>query len=443
MIFLTVSVGVLAQTIRFEGNAKSVMVIEPEKSTGLNYIYVLDDSEGVSMSYEAINSATAVKWYKYGSLGGGYSEEILNISTNGALSTLSQIEPNTGYIIEENDKRTYLWVVDYSDYRLSLSEIEPAPEQDCGSIALNVVGSGEDITYTTINGVAKKLSREIELTYITLEWDTENKQWNQVDVTKVYEGFKSSIYEQAPLCNTEFVLSGDRFLKYWNEDVTVSSSNYQAKSIDVQTTAEQIERDVPNEKNDGDNSVLGGSAPIEIVFTAYPTDAVSQREWQLSIDPEFETIERSYSEDVYSETFNEAGTYYVRYIAKNTDATCEVVGETYTVSVGESLLICPNAFSPQGSPGVNDEWRVQFKSIVSFKCWIFNKWGIQICELNDPSQGWDGKYKGKYVGSGVYYYVIQARGADGKDYKLKGDINIINYVETESTGVNGGEGVVQ
>ncbi len=34
--------------------------------------------------------------------------------------------------------------------------------------------------------------------------------------------------------------------------------------------------------------------------------------------------------------------------------------------------------------------------------------------------------------------MIQAQGADGKKYKLKGDINIINYTGTESTG--SGEG---
>ena len=37
--------------------------------------------------------------------------------------------------------------------------------------------------------------------------------------------------------------------------------------------------------------------------------------------------------------------------------------------------------------------------------------------------------------SGTYYYVIQARGADGRKYNLKGDINIINY---SNRGVTGG-----
>ena len=101
--------------------------------------------------------------------------------------------------------------------------------------------------------------------------------------------------------------------------------------------------------------------------------------------------------------------------------------DTYTVNIGESELVCPNAFSPGSSEGVNDVWKVSYKSIIEFHCSIFNTWGNRIIELNDPGQGWDGKYKGKLVDPGVYYYVIRAKGSDGKTYKLSGDINIIRY----------------
>lgn len=435
-------ISAIAQTVKFSGNTHSVYEEVPEKSTGLDKIYVLYNTAGVSVSYEAVNDADMVKWYKYGTQGGGFAEEITGITKSGKVSTLSQVLPNSGYIIEDGVARTYFWVVNYADYYLTLTSIAPLAEQDCGTMGLGVLGNGEDISYTTINGVRKKLSRDIILTFNTLEWDSEGEQWNQKQVEKRYDGFKAVIYETAPLCDTEFSLVGDRFLKYWGEEMSLVSSTYNTHAIEIQTIAEQAERDVPNEKNEEGKSSLGGSAPVDITFSAYPTDAVTQREWQLSTDPEFGTVERSFTEDIYQEIFNEAGTFYVRYIAKNVDGTCEAESETYMISIGESNLICPNAFSPQGSPGVNDEWRVQYKSIVSFKCWIFNKWGTQICELKDPSQGWDGKYKGKYVDPGVYYYVIQAKGADGKDYKLKGDINIINYKGREST-ANNGEGVVE
>ena len=98
---------------------------------------------------------------------------------------------------------------------------------------------------------------------------------------------------------------------------------------------------------------------------------------------------------------------------------------------------CPNAFSPQASVGINDEWKVSYRSIVEFNCWIFNRWGAEVCHLTDPSQGWDGKYKGKYVKPGTYFYVIEARGSDGVEYNLKGDINILNYTGTGSHGMSG------
>ena len=58
-------------------------------------------------------------------------------------------------------------------------------------------------------------------------------------------------------------------------------------------------------------------------------------------------------------------------------------------------------------------------------------------ELSDPSQGWDGMRGGKVVPSGVYYYVIEARGADGRTYKKSGDINIVGQSSNYKGGGTG------
>ena len=50
------------------------------------------------------------------------------------------------------------------------------------------------------------------------------------------------------------------------------------------------------------------------------------------------------------------------------------------------------------------------------------------------AEGWDGKYRGKYVPAGVYFYVIKARGADGVEYERAGDINIIKYKQGSGSG---------
>ena len=105
--------------------------------------------------------------------------------------------------------------------------------------------------------------------------------------------------------------------------------------------------------------------------------------------------------------------------------------------IGASDLRIPNAFSPNDD-GINDIWKVGYRSLIDFKCWIFDSKGTQLYQFDDPSGGWDGKYRGKTVKPGVYYYVIQASGADGKKYKKSGDINILNYKKYgNSTGDTG------
>ena len=99
----------------------------------------------------------------------------------------------------------------------------------------------------------------------------------------------------------------------------------------------------------------------------------------------------------------------------------------------ESLLEVPNAFSPNGD-GINDEFRVVFKSLKTYNIVIFNRWGRVVYKSNDPSKGWDGKIGRNVAASGTYYYVIEATGTDRytegryKDrniiYNIKGHINL-------------------
>ena len=168
-------------------------------------------------------------------------------------------------------------------------------------------------------------------------------------------------------------------------------------------------------------------------FEAAVSDAAIFTEWQISRSAEFEDVDDRYTELAFDYTFTESGTTYVRFVANNAGGNCEFVGTTYEIFIGESKLEIPNAFTPQSSPGVNDEWKVSYKSLVSYECHIFNRWGTRLFSSTEPSEGLDGKYRGKFVPAGVYYYVIKAVGADGVKYERAGDINIINF-----TGIDNG-----
>lgn len=414
--------------ISFSGNSRDVIALQPQSSTGLNNIYVLYDTNGVSINYKA-SSSERVTWYRFSNLGGAYAEQIVNVIYSNGIYALPNVEGDMGYIVEDGTKRTYFWVVDYASHYLDLRSLSISPEQDCSMTALIADGQGDKIVYYTINGRQMELDRELTLQYSTLQWDETAENYVQAEATESYTYLPEIIYTSAPLCDTDFVLLGDRFLRHWGEAESVNSAIYSTIAVAAETSATQTERDNDNEQKE-DGATLGGSAPIEIAFKASVTDAAIYREWQMAEDAEFENIIMRFNELETTYTFEEYGTYYMRFMASNDAGTCDYYSETYEISIGESRLECPNAFSPGATEGVNDLWKVSYKSIVSFECHIFNRWGIKVAEFTDPSQGWDGRHGGKLVPAGVYYYVIKARGADGKNYDLKGDINIINYSGT-------------
>ena len=432
-------IGVNAQ-VAFTGDESHKIFEEvPAKNTGLDMVYVLYDSQQNRMQYTAGSSNATVKWYKFGATGGAYAEEITSIERNGNISVLKSVIPNSGYIIEENTNRKYVWVVNYADYRLRVNSIEAVNDGDCSSATLNVQGEGDAIVYYSINGARKVLDRNLKLIYNNLVWNETDLMWNSETQEEELQELKSTISLPAPYCNTTFTLTGDRFLEYWGEGISVTGDEYQTQAVTVTTRAEQEQKEADNQVGGGDETTLGGSAPAVITFSAYYTDAVATKEWQMSHDAEFEEIADRRNEDEITVTFEEAGTTFWRFVCSNATGECSAYSDVYQVNIGESMLKCPNAFSPGVTEGVNDEWKVSYKSIVKFKCWIFNTWGVQLCELNDPSQGWDGKYKGKIVKPGVYYYVIDAEGSEGKKYKLKGDINVVGLRKERNTESGEGE----
>lgn len=405
--------------------------VTPQSSTGLEAVYVVYNANQTTITYTSETGSSDVHWMVYDHRGGGYAEDVSEVKKDGITTKITSPKSDCGYIIEDGSKRHYFWLIDYSKYVFSINGISFPSEQDCGTVTMDIDATCPTITYYSVTGTPKTLDREIVISYNTQEWDEENQVYNTVESQESVENLGSRQVLQAPLCDTQFLITGDKFLQQWGIGQTYMSDVFQANSIDLHTSATQQTRENSNEQS-SDDGTLGGSAPVEIEFASHCTDAVVYKEWQISQSQDFSTIDYRYNEESLDYTFRDQGTFYVKFVGSNSDGSCSVEGDVYTISIGESVLDCPNVFSPNSSTGYNDEWKVSYKSIVDFKCWIFDRYGNLVCQFNDPSQGWDGKYKGKYVKAGVYYYVIEAKGADGKQYKKKGDINIINSTRTDT-----------
>lgn len=90
----------------------------------------------------------------------------------------------------------------------------------------------------------------------------------------------------------------------------------------------------------------------------------------------------------------------------------------------ESKIKIPNVFTPNND-NINDFFIAESTSINSLVAEIYNRWGQLIHSWNNPNEGWDGKYKGLDCPEGVYYYIINAKGIEGKSYNLSGSIQLL------------------
>lgn len=433
-----------AATLTFENAGPATMrpiTIDPPATTGLEAVYVLPEfSTSATVRFQADNQsqASTAKWYRFSNLGGGFAEPIAS-RTEGQLSVIDlgtipgiTSQNGIGCIVEYGGRQYCFWLVNYAQNECTLGTLTFAPEQECDRTALTFEGNAGRIQYYSVNGVAQTLSRDMTLSYSTLAYDEERLQYVPTEINHSLEYADATIRVEAPLCDTQFALTTDRFRREWGQNEEIFSPSFTTTAIAATTYATQESRSNDNEQRE-DKAALGGSGPVEITFTAEVTDAVVYKEWQFARDQQFDIIDLRIQELEVTHVFRDYGTTYVRFVAGNDSGSCDYTGETYQVYIGESKLDCPNAFSPGATEGTNDEWKVSYKSIIEFDCHIFNRWGIEMAHLTDPSQGWDGRYKGKLVPSGVYYYVIKAKGTDGQEYKLSGDINILKFSNGSSS----------
>lgn len=196
--------------------------------------------------------------------------------------------------------------------------------------------------------------------------------------------------------------------------------------------------------SDGETSSdesFSGSAPIRASFMANPSDDIgwsSYYEWRVYHANDTVPYIIRYDENLDLE-FNESGMHRIIVYAKfskDGDVLEDNNEENpFTVTIAESSLQMPNAFSPNGD-GINDIYRAKdgYQSLTEFHAYIFNRWGQKLFEWTNPADGWDGTYKGKPVKDGVYFCLVKAKGADGKTYNIKRDVNLLRgYIENSTT----------
>ena len=337
-------------------------------------------------------------------------------------------EDATGYILKINNVATYfVWVIDYKKYPITIASLTVVEADDkCENIKLIPTYTAPDLTYQDKNKVSHTLPRVFTLRYQNVAFA--NDAWGE-PMAKSFTKTPpfTELVVNAPLCDTKYSLEADTYATEMNiAPQMAETSLYKAIAIEAHVKGTVSERTAKNEL-ERSGADISGSGPLVVDFESRVNPiSTNFYEWFIYNLKSPNSYIR-YTDRDFRYTFTESGSYRVKLVAAS--SSCEYV-DSLDIKVLESSLDVPNIFTPNGD-GINDEFRVVFKSLKSYNCQVFNRWGRKVFSTDDPGKGWDGRINGQMAAPGAYYYVIQATGTDLDNegnpikYKLSGDINLL------------------
>lgn len=311
-----------------------------------------------------------------------------------------------GYLLKADTVREVFWVFDYSLLRPVLTAI--AAELYCSETTLTLSGTIPKMEYLQLSGATTTYPRRCRITYTDGTWS--NDSWTD---TIIVEDplFAQTLSVGAPAVATDFCFADPLADALGLQSDSLCSPVYEPVALKANpvtiTTTRGKEGETTNEVNRPAKAsdLEGKSAPLEVQFRANGLNA-DYYDWRIYKGSDL-IIRRTDAEHRY--TFSEPGNYRAVLTVSNTD--CRLDSVSINISINESMLLVPNVFTPNGD-GANDEFRVAYRSLREFHCWIYNRWGTLVYQFSDPAKGWDGTINGQPAAEGAYYYVIRALGTD-------------------------------
>lgn len=350
---------------------------------------------------KTLNSVGEVDWYRL-------PDTITPVQTG---TDYFYPEHGEGYMVKVGAERDVFWVFDYEQLRPTISLIEA--ELDCERTMLHLEGELPKISYTRLSGKQMTYPRNCHVEYMSAAWSEDTEMW--VDSVAIEElTLEQEMTVAASPVATDYAISDMLAEQLGVAADTLRSPVYQPVALKAHpvtiTTTRGKQGEMSNEVNRpySPDDVLNMSAPLEVLFKANGLNA-EYYQWKLYKGSSL-MLTRSDAEHRY--TFTDKGNY--RAVVAISNSNCQLDSVEFTISVSESMVVVPNVFTPNGD-GTNDEFRVVYRSLKEFHCWVYNRWGHLVYEWSDPAKGWDGTIGGRPAAEGAYFYVIRALGTDADE----------------------------
>lgn len=367
-----------------------------------------NNESGILSIESPFAESTDFSWEKYNEVSGSFEAYFGNIESDTLQSTASRLENgayrvllSAGGSTSTSEVRWVLnnWIqithIAIPDSTSNCDYFKTNAEYDAAPLNIIALASGENYSLRDTNPG------------FTFEWSKDG----------VWAGAFLSTTISPPIAS-------DTPVKY---DLKVSdafgcsasaSVDYISKVTDAQFVADQYEGEAVLEVGFQNNSINYDSA-----YWYFYKDT-----WQISLEIEegegapVDSIDFVLKEDAPMHEYKMAGEYIVKLVSVKVNETgnCydSVMISPY-ISVLETLVEVPNAFSPNGD-NVNDQFVVKAQSLKEMKIWVYNRWGglvhswsysnITSSDKVYEHAVWDGRIGNRMATPGVYYYVIKYQG---------------------------------
>lgn len=371
--------------------ADNAIIVPTEYPSGVKQdnIFCFDVGTPMIVRYELNGKDYTIKWYRrssdnsWGNLfqEGGTS---INVATEGGYRI---VVTDSSEVVMFDER---FWVFNSQ----SLLEVQAEIIDDnCSKVYLYATAVTNPLYYyDPLDGSAVPLNYGLSFNWTT---DPEGE-----------ERYGESVSFDAPCEDLNYVVTvTDRF-----GNSLVDSVEYESIAVKADFIVDTLKVDVSNELHEE----FYASAPFELRFIDTSQGNVTAWEWT------FGNLGRSIERNPLF-VFTEEGQYEIILKVLNRDSGCESIKKDIYVNISESELEVPNVFTPNGD-GINDEFRVAYKSLKKFEMVVFNRWGRKVYQSKDPAKGWDGDGHAP----GVYFYYIYAEGYnEGEVYKKEGAVHLI------------------
>lgn len=166
---------------------------------------------------------------------------------------------------------------------------------------------------------------------------------------------------------------------------------------------------------------LAGEAPLTVDFTNLSTGAISYL-WDLGNKTTATTKNTS---AIYLNTNDQESISYTVELIVTSSRGCKDTARLTIQADPFSEMIIPNIFTPNGD-GQNDLFTIKSSGLKFLKVELYSRWGLRLYDWDSIHGGWDGRTSsGMEAPSGVYFYIIIARGVSGKEYLFKGELTLL------------------